>query len=89
MAREVAKAADAKRRTSGLPSRLRAPGSCGTSAASRRTAPPAPRRPPPAQAAYIPPVQPLPPPAASVQAAGPTQLADDGQPVVRPPMPVR
>lgn len=87
MAREVAKAADAK--TSEARPAEQAPRPRVAAAPPPRAAapPPAPRRPPPAQAAYIPPVQPLPPPAAPLPA--PPQLADDGQPVVRPPMPVR
>ena len=45
---------------------------------------------PPAQAAYVPPLPPAPAPA-QVQPAPPPQrtIADDGEPVVRPPMPVR
>jgi hypothetical protein len=88
MAREVAKAADA--RASDVRPAEPAPRPRVAAAPPPRAAappPPAPRRPPPAQAAYIPPVQPLPPPAAPLPA--PPQLADDGQPVVRPPMPVR
>lgn len=89
MAREVAKVADAK--ASEVRPAEPAPRPRVAAVPPPRTAappPPAPRRPPPpAQAAYIPPVQPLPPPAAPVQAQ--PQLADDGQPVVRPPMPVR
>ena len=88
MAREVAKAADAK--ASEVRPAEPAPRPRVAAVPPPRAAappPPAPRRPPPAQAAYIPPVQPLPPPVQAQPA--PPQLADDGQPVVRPPMPVR
>lgn len=88
MAREVASAAA---KTSEARPAEQAPRPRVAAAPPPRAAappPPAPRRPPPAQAAYIPPVQPLPPPPLQAQSA-PPQLADDGQPVVRPPMPVR
>ena len=91
MAREVAKAADARAPDARLPEQTSRPRVAAVP--PPRTVPPStPRRPPPAQAAYIPPVQPLPPPAAApvqAQPAPPPQLADDGQPVVRPPMPLR
>ena len=91
MAREVAKAAEA-RAPDARPAEQTPRPRVAAAPPPRAAAPPAPRRPPPAQAAYIPPVQPLPPPAATpvqAQPALPPQLADDGQPVVRPPMPVR
>jgi hypothetical protein len=89
MAREVAKSAEAKA-PDARPSEQAPRPRVAAAPPPRATAPPAPRRPPPAHTAYIPPVQPLPPPAAPVQAQpAPPQMADDGQPVVRPPMPVR
>jgi hypothetical protein len=92
MAREVAKATDARASEARPPEQAARPRVAAVPSVPppRAAAPPA-RKPPPAQAAYIPPVQPLPPPPAPVQAqpAPPPQLADDGAPVVRPPMPLR
>jgi hypothetical protein len=91
MAREVAKATDARASEARPPEQAARPrvAAVPSVAPPRAAAPPA-RKPPPAQAAYIPPVQPLPPPPAPVQAQpAPPPLADDGAPVVRPPMPLR
>ena len=87
MAREVAKATEA--RTSEARPPEQAPRARGSAAPPPRAATTPARKPPPAQAAYIPPVQPLPPAPAPVQAQPAPQMADDGQPVVRPPMPLR
>ena len=87
MAREVAKATDARASEARPPEQAPRPRVAAVPP-PRAAAPPA--RKPPAQAAYIPPVQPLPPAPAPVQAQpAPPQMADDGQPVVRPPMPLR
>jgi len=91
MAREVAKATEARVSEARPPEQAARPrvAAVPSIAPPRAAAPPA-RRPPPAQAAYIPPVQPLPPPPAPMQAQpAPPPLADDGAPVVRPPMPLR
>ena len=92
MAREVAKATEARASEARPPEQAARPRVAAVPPVPppRAAAPPA-RKPPPAQAAYIPPVQPLPPPPAPAQAqpAPPPQLADDGAPVVRPPMPLR
>jgi hypothetical protein len=92
MAREVAKATEARASEARPPEQAARPRVAAVPSVPppRAAAPPA-RKPPPAQATYIPPVQPLPPPPAPVQAqpAPPPQLADDGAPVVRPPMPLR
>jgi len=91
MAREVAKATDARASEARPPEQAARPRVAAVPSVPppRAAAPPA-RKPPPAQAAYIPPVQPLPPPPAPVQAQpAPPPLADDGAPVVRPPMPLR
>jgi chemotaxis protein histidine kinase CheA len=90
MAREVAKAAEA-RTAEVRPSENPRP-RAAAAAPPRPAAAPA-RRPTPAypQAAYVPPMPPYPSTSAQAQPAPPPQqtMADDGEPVVRPPMPLR
>jgi hypothetical protein len=90
--REVAKAAE-PRTSEAKPVENVRPRVTAAAPPARPTAAPV-RRPtpayPPAQAAYVPPLPPVPAPVQSQPAPPPQQtIADDGEPIVRPPMPVR
>ena len=85
MAHEVAKANEA--RTAEVSPRITAPAPRPAAAPARR-----PKPKPPAQAAYVPPLPPAPAPIVQQYAPPPSPretMADDGVPVVRPPMPLR
>jgi hypothetical protein len=92
MSRETAKAAE-PRTSEARPAENVRPRVTAAAPPPRPTAAPV-RRPtpayPPAQAAYVPPLPPVPAPVQSQPAPPPQQtIADDGEPIVRPPMPVR
>jgi hypothetical protein len=92
MSRETAKAAE-PRTSETRPGENVRPRVTAAAPPPRPTAAPV-RRPmpayPPAQAAYVPPLPPVPAPVQSQPAPPPQQtIADDGEPIVRPPMPVR
>jgi hypothetical protein len=97
MARELAKASEGKAaETRPAEQTLRPKVSALTPPPAQRPAPPPVRKPKPAASTYAPayataPVAAAPPPAAApLPPAPPAQaIADDGQPVVRPPMPLR
>jgi hypothetical protein len=99
MTRELAKASDAKTtETRPVEQNLRPRVSALTPLPQRPTAPPPVRKPKPATYSYSPapiavaPAAPLPPAQAAAPSppAPPRQtIADDGEPVVRPPMPLR
>lgn len=84
MAREVAKANEA--RTAEVSPKVTAPAPRPAAAPARK-----PKKPTtPAQAAYVPPLPPAPAPVQQYAPPPPRQtMADDGAPVVRPPMPLR
>jgi hypothetical protein len=87
MASEVAKANEA--RTAEVNPRVTAPAPRPAAAPPRR---PKPKPATPAQAAYVPPSPPIPAPVVQQYAPPPPPretMADDGVPVVRPPMPLR
>ena len=96
MARELAKASEGKAaETRPAEQTLRPKVSALTSQPAQRPAPPPVRKPKPVASTYAPayataPVAAPPPTAAPLPPAAPAQaIADDGQPVVRPPMPLR